>query len=174
MLLIDARREARVDLEGDLVLLPDQDRRRWNGEQIREGLSLLASALRRGAAGSFAIEASIAAVHAEATSAEKTDWPQIVGLYDRLLARHPSPVVAINRAVAVAMASGPEAGLSLIDELAADLRDYQPWHVARADLLRRMCRTSEALEGYGLALRLTQNRAERRFLERRLEALATR
>jgi RNA polymerase sigma-70 factor (ECF subfamily) len=174
MLLTDARREARVDLEGDLVLLPDQDRRRWNGEQIREGLSLLASALRRGAAGSFAIEASIAAVHAEATSAEKTDWPQIVGLYDRLLARHPSPVVAINRAVAVAMASGPEAGLSLIDELAADLRDYQPWHVARADLLRRMCRTSEALEGYGLALRLTQNRAERRFLERRLEALATR
>ncbi len=172
MLLVDARRDARVDRDGNMVLLPDQDRSRWDGERIREGLSLLGRALRRGAAGSFAIEASIAAVHAEATSAEQTDWLQIVGLYDRLLALHPSPVVAINRAVAVAMAAGPEAGLVLVEEAAADLADYQPWHATRADLLRRLGRNAEAAESYRHALRLKQNGIERRFLEGRLQALA--
>jgi RNA polymerase sigma-70 factor (ECF subfamily) len=171
MLLQDARRATRVDAAGDLVLLADQDRSRWDRARIDEGLDLVQAALRRGPPGPYALEAAIAAVHAEAPRAEETDWPQIVGLYDRLAALHPSPVVTLNRAVAVAMAQGPAVALPLVDALEEALGDYHLWHAARADLLRRLGRRAEAIASYERAHALTQNEVERRFLRRRLADL---
>ena len=171
MLLHDARREARIGPTGELVLLADQDRARWDRAQIDEGRALVAAALRCAPPGAYALEAAIAAVHGGARRAEETDWRQVAGLYDRLLARHPSPVVALNRAVAVAMADGPAAALPLVDALAEPLADYYLWHAARADLLRRLGRTGEAAAAYRRAHALTQNEAERRFLAARLAAL---
>jgi RNA polymerase sigma-70 factor (ECF subfamily) len=168
MLLHDSRRAARV--AGDeLVLLADQDRSKWHRAAIDEGCALVASALRRGPPGTWALEAAIAAVHAEAARAGDTDWRQIVGLYDRLYALHPSPVVALNRAVAVSMADGPAAALPLVDALQLDA--YHLWHAARADLLCRLGRRDEAADAYRDALARTENAVERRFLERRLTSL---
>jgi RNA polymerase sigma-70 factor, ECF subfamily len=169
MLLHDSRREARLDEAGDLVVLEEQDRSRWNNEQIVEALLLVDEAL-SGAAGPFALEAAIAAEHCKARRAEDTYWPRIVALYDLLHQLLPSPVVALNRAVAIAMARGPKAGLVIIDELAAagELEEYHLLHAARADMLRRLGVNSEAAESYELALKLATNDSERRFLERRL------
>ena len=170
MLLHDARREARTGPDGDIVLLEEQDRKRWNSAQIQEGLALVESALRSGPPGPYSVQAAIAAVHARATSPELTDWRQIVGLYDVLLRLQPSPVVELNRAVAVAMAEGPERGLQLLSEIEArgDLQDYYLLPAARGDLLRRLARASEAADAYREALALVTNDAERRFLARRL------
>jgi RNA polymerase sigma-70 factor, ECF subfamily len=166
MLLTDARRAARVDDAGDLVLLADQDRSLWDHAQIEEGLGLIRAALRRAPPGTYALEAAIAAVHAEAARAEETDWPQIAGLYERLYALHPSPVVALNRAVAVSMASGPAAALPLVEALEEPLATYHLWHATRADLLRRLGRGDEAIDAYRRAHALAQNDVERRFLAR--------
>jgi RNA polymerase sigma-70 factor (ECF subfamily) len=170
MLLHDSRREARVGPEGEIVLLEEQDRRRWDSAQIREGLRLVEAALREGATGFYGLQAAIAALHAQAARAEETDWRQIARLYDLLARGHPSPVVELNRAAAVAMAEGPEPGLRLLDALAArgDLRDYHRLPAARADLLRRLGRWAEAVDAYRGALALVGNEPERRFLERRL------
>jgi RNA polymerase sigma-70 factor, ECF subfamily len=169
MLLHDSRREARLDEAGDLVVLEEQDRSRWNKEQIAEALKLVDEAL-SGPAGPFATEAAIAAEHCRAARAEDTDWPRIVTLYDLLYELLPSPVVALNRAVAIAMAQGLQAGLTIIEELAAsgELEEYHLLHAARADMLRRLGANNEAAESYELALRLATNDSERRFLERRL------
>lgn len=169
MLLHDARREARLDDAGDIVLLEDQDRRRWNYEQIAEALPLVEAAL-RGDPGPLTIQAAIAALHCQAARAEATDWPQIVQLYDRLAHLQPSPIVALNRAVAVAMRDGPQAGLALIEDLAAtgNLDGYHLLHAAQADLLRRLGAFPEAAQSYERALALVTNDSERRFLERRL------
>src|SRR2546426_5177515 len=169
MLLHDSRREARLDEAGDLVLLEEQDRRRWNHEQIAEALPLVEEALRDGP-GPFALQAAIAALHCQAARAEDTDWPQIVRLYEVLERLQPSPVVSLNRAAAVAMVDGARAGLALIDALAAagDLGRYHLLHAARADLLRRLGSWKEAAAGYEAALALVTNEAERRLLERRL------
>jgi RNA polymerase sigma-70 factor, ECF subfamily len=172
MLLHDARRDTRVAADGELVLLEEQDRTRWDRREIEEGQALVRGALGRAPPGAYALEAAIAAVHAESDTAEATDWPQISGLYARLLELHPSPVVALNRAVAVAMAEGCEAGLPLIDALAPALDGYHLWHAARADLLRRLGRRDEAIESYRRALALAQNASELRFLARRLTELA--
>ena len=174
MLLHDARRPARVDANGDLVLLEDQDRSRWNRDQIQEGTALLARALALGRPGPFQVQAAIAAVHVEAPRPEDTDWEEIVALYDRLAAMAPSPVVELNRAAAVAMARGPEHGLELIDAIEArgELADYSLLHSARADLLRRMGRNPEAVAAYARAFELATNPVDRRFLERRLAELA--
>jgi RNA polymerase sigma-70 factor, ECF subfamily len=153
------------------VLLEAQDRERWDKAQIAEGCVLVQRALTRAPPGTYALEAAIAAVHGESARAEDTDWPQIAGLYGRLLTLHPSPVVALNRAVAVAMAEGPEAGLPLVEALADPLREYHLWHASRADLLRRLGRTSEALESYERALSLTQNESEVGFLSGRIAEL---
>jgi RNA polymerase sigma-70 factor (ECF subfamily) len=171
MLLHDARREARADAAGELVLLADQDRTRWDRAQIEEGKAILAAALRRGPPGPYALEAAIAAVHADAARAEDTDWRQIAGLYGLLHARHPSPVVALNRAAAVSMADGPAAALPLIDALEDALSRYHLWHAARADLLRRLGRRDEAVAAYRRAHALAGNEAERRFLARRVREL---
>jgi RNA polymerase sigma-70 factor, ECF subfamily len=168
MMLHDSRRDARISAEGELVLLEDQDRSRWNRERIEEGAALAADALRRGSPGPYQIQAAIAAVHANAERGDDTDWSEIVALYDLLLRRNPSPVVELNRAVAVAMAEGPEAGLGQADHLAGRLDRYHLFHSARADLLRRLGRTSEAADAYERALTLTTNDVERRFLRRRL------
>jgi RNA polymerase sigma-70 factor, ECF subfamily len=171
MLLHDARREARVDAEGSLVLLEEQDRSRWDLEQIEEGLDLVDRALRAARPpGPYALQAAIAALHAQAAAPEKTDWPQIAALYGVLSRLYPSPVVELNRAVAVAMVDGAEAGLRLIDSLAArgELNDYRLLHAARADLLRRLDRRAEATEAYQAALRLAASTPERSFLARRL------
>jgi RNA polymerase sigma-70 factor (ECF subfamily) len=167
MLLHDSRRDARLDEAGDLVLLEEQDRSRWNRKQIAEALPLVEEAL-RGGAGAFALQAAIAALHCQAARAEDTDWPQIVRLYDILERLAPSPIVSLNRAVAVAMVDGPQAGLALIDALAGDLDGYHLFHAARADLLRRIGSSAEAAKSYGQALALVTNESERRFLERRL------
>jgi RNA polymerase sigma-70 factor (ECF subfamily) len=174
MLLTDARRDARVDAGGEVVLLEDQDRARWDREEIREGLALVEAALRGGPAGSYALQAAIAGVHARAARAEETDWREIAGLYAVLRAAHPSGVVALNHAAAVAMADGPEAGLRLMDALAADgaLAGYHLLPAARADLLRRLGRLREAADAYREALALVGNDADRRFLERRLAQVA--
>ena len=172
MLLHDARRDARTDPAGELVPLADQDRTKWDRAEIEEGCALVQAALAAAPPGPYALEAAIAAVHAEAERAEDTDWAQIAALYDRLRAVHPSPVVALNRAVAVSMATGPEAALPLVDELAAPLADYHLWHATRADMLRRLGRRDEAVAAYQKALELTQNEAERRFLQRRLKELS--
>jgi RNA polymerase sigma-70 factor, ECF subfamily len=167
MLLHDSRRDARLDEAGDLVLLEEQDRSRWNREQIAEALPLVEEAL-RGGAGAFALQAAIAALHCQAARAVDTDWPQIVRLYDILERLDPAPIVSLNRAVAVAMVDGPQAGLALIDALAGDLDGYHLFHAARADLLRRIGSSAEAAKSYGQALALVTNESERRFLERRL------
>jgi RNA polymerase sigma-70 factor, ECF subfamily len=174
LLLQDSRRDARATPEGDLVLLEDQDRDRWDHAEIAEGLSLVERALRRGPPGPYALQAAIAAVHARAARAADTDWRQITALYALLLARFPSPVVELNHAVAVAMSEGPEAGLRLLDSLSArgELSAYHLLPAARADLLRRLGRTGEASAAYRSALALVTNPAERRFLQRRLEAVS--
>jgi RNA polymerase sigma-70 factor (ECF subfamily) len=169
MLLHDSRREARLDEDNNLVVLEEQDRTLWNRPQIDEALALVGEAL-RGAPGPFALEAAIAAEHCKATRAEDTNWEQIVALYDLLAQLMPSPIVSLNRAVAVAMAKGPQPALDLIDELAAsgELDDYHLLHAARADMLRRLGSNDEAAASYETALRLAGNDSERRFLERRL------
>jgi len=169
MLLHDSRRDARMDNAGDLVVLEQQDRSRWNHEQIAEALPLAAEALRHGS-GPFAIQASIAALHCQAERADDTDWPQILRLYDLLERLQPSPIVSLNRAVAVAMVHGLRPALAIIDELAAtgDLAQYHLLHSARADLLRRLGSFADAAQSYAKALALVSNDTERRFLERRL------
>ena len=169
MLLHDARREARLDAFGDLVVLDEQDRGLWDRRQIAEALPLVDEAL-AGGPGRFALQAAISAVHCQAARAEDTNWFQIVRLYDLLQRIQPSPIVALNRAVAVAMASGPEAGLQIVDQLAAagDLDGYHLLHAVRADLLRRLGSWDEAAKSYRQALELVTNDSERRFLERRL------
>ena len=176
MLLHDSRRAARTSQSGDLILLEDQDRALWNKEQITEGISLVERALRSGPVGPFAIQAAIGAVHAQAASAAATDWGQIVALYDVLIRAQPSPVIELNRAVAVAMRDGPSVGLALIDALLArgDLENYHLAHAAHADLCRRLGKTKEARVSYERALTLTQQEPERRFLARRLSELSDR
>ncbi|NIH88396.1 sigma-70 family RNA polymerase sigma factor [Amycolatopsis granulosa] len=166
LLLQDARRDARVDEYGDLVLLTDQDRSRWDRAEIAEGVALLDGALRRGAPGPYQVQAAIAACHGTAERAEDTDWPQIAALYGRLAAMTRSPVVAVNRAVAVGMASGPEAGLRVLSDV--DLPGYHLLPATRADLLRRLGRHDEAARAYRDALELVTTETERRFLSRRL------
>jgi RNA polymerase sigma-70 factor (ECF subfamily) len=173
MLLHDSRRAARTSPAGDLILLEDQDRSLWNRDQITEGISLVERALSSSPIGPYAIQAAIGAVHAQAPSAAATDWAQIVALYDVLLRAEPSPVVELNRAVAVAMRDGPSAGLALIDAILGrgDLQNYHLAHSARADLSRRLGRGADARISYERALSLTQQEPERRFLERRLADL---
>jgi RNA polymerase sigma-70 factor (ECF subfamily) len=170
MLLHDSRRDARTDAHGDVVLLEDQDRTRWDRAQIDEALALVPLALR--GPGPYGVQAAIAALHASAPRAADTDWPQIAALFDELLRLQPSPIVALNRAVAIAMARGPAAGLALLDELAGALTDYHLWHAARADLLRRLGRHGDAQAAYRAALARVGSAPERRFLERRLAQLA--
>ncbi|WP_219418983.1 RNA polymerase sigma factor [Pseudonocardia nigra] len=170
MLLQDSRRSTRTDPDGALVLLEDQDRSRWDRDRIDEGLALVETALRRGRPGPYQFQAAIAAVHAVAPTAADTDWPQIEALYAELLRRHPSPVVALNHAVAVAMVAGPQRGLDLLAGITG-LERYRLLHAAQADLLRRLGRTTEAAAAYRRALELATNPAERRFLTERLEAL---
>jgi len=173
MLLHESRRVARTSPTGELVLLADQDRSLWDRDQIAEGTALVERALSSRRIGPYTLQAAIAAVHAEAASAEATDWVQIVGLYDVLERVDPTPVVELNRAVAVAMRDGPAAGLAIIDALLArgDLDDYHLAHSARADLCRRVGRTADARRSYQRALDLTRQEPERRFLERRLHEL---
>jgi RNA polymerase sigma-70 factor (ECF subfamily) len=170
MLLHDARREARLDEAGEIVVLEEQDRSRWKREQIREALPLVEEVM-RGTPGPLALQAAIAAVHCRAARAEETDWREIVRLYDALMQVQPSPVVSLNRAVAVAMAEGPQRGLDLMKELAAasDLENYHLLHAARADMHRRLGKAEEAAEDYGRALALVTNDSERRYLEKRLK-----
>jgi RNA polymerase sigma-70 factor (ECF subfamily) len=173
MLLHDARRAARTSPEGELILLDDQVRGLWNRAQIAEGLSLVERALASRRFGPYTLQAAIAAVHAEAPSAAATDWREIVGLYDVLLRAEPSPIVELNRAAAVAMRDGPEAGLALIDAILArgELAEYHHAHSARAELLRRLGEKQKAIAAYRRALELTTQVPERRFLERRLAGL---
>jgi RNA polymerase sigma-70 factor (ECF subfamily) len=173
MLLTDARRPARTGPEGELVLLPDQDRRLWQREEIAEGLSLLEVALRRRRPGPYQIQAAIAAVHAQAARPEETDWQEIAALYGELYRRQPSPVVALNRAVAIAMADGPLYGLALLERLASEgaLDSYYLFHAAQADLLRRAGWRQAARDAYSRALALTENEVERAFLRKRLAEL---
>jgi len=173
MLLHESRRAARTSPDGDLILLEQQDRSLWNKDQIAEGIALTENALRSRRFGAYTVQAAIAAVHAESSSAASTDWREITLLYDRLLQIQPSPVVELNRAVAVAMCEGPEEGLRLVDELLArePLSHYHLAHSARADLCRRLGRIPEARASYQKALALAQQEPERRFLARRLEEL---
>jgi RNA polymerase sigma-70 factor (ECF subfamily) len=173
LLLHDARRAARLSPSGELVLLADQDRGLWNRAQIAEGAALVELALRSRRFGPFTIQAAIVALHAQAPSADATDWPQIAGLYEVLARIEPSPVVWLNHAVAVAMRDGPAVGLRLVDGILArgELADYHLAHSARADLCRRLGRAAEARASYQRALELTQQEPERRFLERRLAEL---
>jgi RNA polymerase sigma-70 factor (ECF subfamily) len=175
MLLHDARSASRLDDGDDLVTLEDQDRSRWDGEKIAEGVALLDEALRRREPGPYQIQAAIAACHATAREAGETDWAQIAGLYSRLSQLTPTPVVALNRAVAVGMAKGPATGLQLVDELAASgvLTGYHLLAATRADLLRRAGRPGEAVEAYGDALQQATTDAERTFLRRRIQELTS-
>jgi len=170
MLLHDSRRAARLNDAGDLVTLDEQDRNRWDHGRIVQALPLVEEAL-RGGPGPFALQAAIAALHCQAVRAEDTDWPQIVRLYDILERLQPSPIVSLNRAVAVAMMDGPEQGLRLMDGLARDLDAYHLFHAARADLLRRTGSAEQAVKSYTRALALVSNESERRYLERRLREL---
>ena len=172
MLLHDSRRDSRLDHAGDLVILEEQDRSRWNRQQIAEALPLVDKAM-RGTAGPFVLQAAIAAEHCRAARAEDTDWRRIVQLYEQLERVQPSPIVSLNRAVAVAMAEGPRAGIALIEAVAAtgDLENYHLLHAARADLLRRAGSSGEAAKSYLRALALVTNDSERRYLERRLDEL---
>ncbi len=169
MLLQHSRRDARVDVSGELVLLEDQDRARWDHDMIDEGLALLERAMGLRHPGPYQLQAAIAALHARAPRPEDTDWPQIAALYGALAAASPSPVVELNRAAAVALADGPERGLRLMEPLAETLDGYHHFHSARADLLRRMGRNDEAAAAYERALSLATNPKERAFLERRLD-----
>jgi RNA polymerase sigma-70 factor (ECF subfamily) len=172
LLLVHSRRPARVDRQGHIVLLADQDRSRWDAALIAEALPLVERALRTARPpGPYALQAAIAALHAEAARAEDTDWWQIAALYRELARVQPGPVVELNRAVAIAMARGPEAGLALVDRVAPELEEYHLLHAARADLLRRLDRTSEAAAAYRRALELASNEAEREFLQGRLAQL---
>jgi RNA polymerase sigma-70 factor (ECF subfamily) len=173
MLLHESRRGARTGPAGELVLLEDQDRKRWSQDLIGEGRELLERALRQRRPGFYQVQAAISAVHSESTSSADTDWEQIVALYDALLQLSPSPVLALNRAVAVAMSRGPAEGLTAIEPLliGGALDAYVPLHIARADLFRRLGRRAEATREYETALELTQNATERAFLARRLAAL---
>jgi RNA polymerase sigma-70 factor (ECF subfamily) len=174
MLLHDARRETRSSASAELVLLADQDRARWDRAQIAEGCALVERTLASRRFGPYTLQAAIAAVHAEAPDSRATDWPQIVGLYDVLLRVESSPVVELNRAAAVAMRDGPVAGLALVDGILSrgELTDYHLAHSARADLCRRLGRTTEAIASYRRALELTRQEPERRFLERRLREMS--
>ncbi len=174
LLLHDARRATRVDEAGDLITLKDQDRTRWDAAEIAEGVEVLDRALRRGRPGPYQVQAAIAACHATALAAADTDWPQIAALYGQLAQFVPSPVVELNRAVAVAMADGPAAGLALVEKLAAsdDLTGYHLLPATQADLLRRLGRTGEAADAYRAALDLVGTETERRYLARRLADLA--
>jgi RNA polymerase sigma-70 factor, ECF subfamily len=169
MLLNVARRGARIDADGTLVPLPDQDRSLWDRELIAEGHALVRSCLRQGRPGQYQLHAAISAVHADAASADATEWGQIVALYDQLLVVTPTPVIRLNRAVAVAEVDGPRAALDLVDPL--ELDQFHLWHAVRADLLRRLGRTAPAAESCRRALELTRNPAERRLLEQRLVQL---
>lgn len=173
MLLHESRRHARATPDGDLILLEDQDRSLWNRELIEEGVSLVRRAMAGPEIGAFTLQAAIGAVHAEAPSTSDTDWDQIVALYDLLLRANPSPVVELNRAVAVTMRDGPEEGLALVDGILerGDLADYHLAHSARAELCRRLGRTNEARTSYRRALALVQQEPERRFLEKRLAGI---
>jgi RNA polymerase sigma-70 factor, ECF subfamily len=174
MLLHESRRHARSSGDGELVLLDDQDRSLWNRHQIAEGAKLVEQALTSRRFGPYTIQAAIAAVHAEATRPEETDWSEIVGLYDVLLRAEPSPVVELNRAAAIAMRDGPAAGLALIDAILArgDLADYHLAHSARAECYRRLGRAAEAIESYQQALELTRQQPQRNFIQRRIRELA--
>jgi RNA polymerase sigma-70 factor, ECF subfamily len=173
MLLHDARRDARISEDGELILLQDQDRTRWNQSQIQEGVALVEQVLRAGPAGAYAIQAAIAALHCQAREPGETDWRQIAGLYGLLLKRNPSPVVELNLAVAVAMVDGAERGLRMLDAIQArgSLAGYHLLPAARADLLRQLGRVEEARKAYREALKLATVPAERRFLERRISQL---
>jgi RNA polymerase sigma-70 factor (ECF subfamily) len=173
MLLQESRRAARTSPAGALILLDHQDRALWNREQIAEGMALVEKALSSRRFGAYTLQAAIAAVHAEAESAAATDWRQIVAIYDQLVRIQPSPVVHLNRAVAIAMRDGPEAGLIQIDAILADgdLKDYYLAHSARADLCRRLGKTAEARSSYEKALALTQQEPERQFLQERIRQL---
>jgi RNA polymerase sigma-70 factor (ECF subfamily) len=173
LLLTDARRATRTAADGRLLLLEEQDRSRWDRQAIGEGRQLVDQALRRGRPGRFTLQAAIAAVHAEAPSYADTDWPEVLGLYELLLAVWPSPVVALNRAVAVAMVEGPAAGLAALEEVADDphLATYPYLAATRADLLRRLGRSRDAAQAYRTALSLASNAAEQDFLTRRLAEL---
>jgi RNA polymerase sigma-70 factor (ECF subfamily) len=170
MLLIESRRAARLSVEGDLVLLADQDRRLWNRALIAEGQAIVRRSVARNEPGPYQIQAAINAVHSDAASAEKTDWTQILQLYDLLISVAPSPIVALHRAVAVAEVTGPHAALTLVDSL--DIDRYYLFHAIRADLLRRLGRVSEATEAYHAAIARADNSAERDFLRRRIQQLA--
>ncbi|MDQ0828842.1 RNA polymerase sigma-70 factor (ECF subfamily) [Streptomyces achromogenes] len=170
MLLVESRRDARVDADGTLVPVPEQNRDRWDRALIAEGQALVRRCLRRDRPGPYQIQAAVQAVHSDAPAAAATDWGQILRLYDQLTALAPSPVVALNRAVAVAETQGPRPALDLVDAL--DLHGYRVWHAVRADLLRRLDRTAEAEQAYRGALALSESPAERAFLERRLRELA--
>jgi RNA polymerase sigma-70 factor, ECF subfamily len=174
MLLQESRRTARTSLTGEIVLLEDQDRSQWNQEQIRKGVALVEQALASRRFGAYTLQAAIAAVHAEAATAADTDWAEIVALYDLLLQAVPSPVVELNRAVAVAMRDSPAEGLALIDDILVrgELADYQWVHSSRAELLRRLGRREEARQAYTRAIQLSQQETERRFLERKLDSLS--
>ena len=176
MLLHDARREARVGPEGEMVLLEEQDRSRWDRGKIREGVSIMERLLLMKRPGPYQIQAAISALHAQAERAEDTDWPQIAALYHELMKMTPSPVIELNRAVALAMADGPLKGLKLLDQpvLKQELSDYYLFHAARADLLRRVGRLNDAGDAYSLALNLCQNERERAFLRRRLVEVSQR
>ena len=169
MLLIDSRRGARLGASGDLVPLADQDRRRWDQARIAEGQALVRRCLRHNRPGPYQIQAAINAVHSDALTPGDTDWPQILQLYDQLLAAGPSPVIALNRAVAAAEVEGPEAALDLVNRL--DLGQYHLFHAIRADLLRRLGRDVEAARAYDEAIARAENAPERRFLQRRRDAM---
>src|SRR3989304_5893269 len=173
MVLQEWRRTARPSPDGDLILLEDQDRSLWNKEQIKEGIALVERALSSRRFGPYSIQAAIAAVHAEAPTAAATDWGQIVGLYDVLLRGEPSPVIELNRAVAIAMRDGPQAGVDIIDAILArgDLAEYHLAHSARAELCRRLGNKAEAMISYEKALALTRQGPEKRFLEGRMRGL---
>jgi RNA polymerase sigma-70 factor (ECF subfamily) len=170
MLLHDSRRNARINSEGELVTLEEQDRSLWDREEIQRGLDLVETALRLSHIGPYQLQAAIAALHAQAVEFEQTDWKEIAALYRQLANLSPSPVVALNQAAAIAMSEGAARGLALIDELGAmgDLRQYHLFHAARADLLRRLGRHAEAAEAYSRALDLARNPVERNYLRRRL------
>ncbi len=170
MVLIESRRDARTDGDGRLVLLPDQDRSRWDRDLVAEGgQSLVRKCLRRNTPGQYQIQAAINAVHSDAATAADTDWWQILQLYDQLMPLAPSPVVALNRAVAVAEVRGPEEGLALVDQL--DLDNYHLYHAVRADLLRRLGRSGEAARAYDAARDRTENVVEREFLRVQRDSL---
>jgi RNA polymerase sigma-70 factor (ECF subfamily) len=173
MLLQESRRAARASADGDLVLLEDQDRSLWNRDQIAEGKSLVETAFQAQQVGSYAIQAAIAAVHADAAGSATTNWSRIAALYDLLARAEPSPVVELNRAVAIAMRDGPQVGLQLIDDILSrgELADYHLSHAARADLCRRLGRTAEARASYERALQLARQEPERRFLAKRLQEM---